>query len=116
MHEYPITQEIINIASKYALKDGCKKVCRISLVMGENCGYLADSIAMYFDIIAEGSPCDGAKLEFENIEAKLECKSCGKLFRRRPFEFSCPVPGCDGEGMPTEIGREFYIKSIEIEA
>lgn len=112
MHEYPITLEIIDIASRKARESGSRRVAEIRLVMGDNCGFLPESIEMYFDIIAEGGPCEGAKLAIERVEPKLRCRLCGDLFVRKPFEFSCPRPGCGGNGEPTEIGREFFISSI----
>jgi len=113
MHEYPVTMEIIRLAKEHAEENHAKNVKAINLVVGEFSGYLADSIKLYFDIHSEGTVCEGSTLLIENVKPKLKCTKCGKLFERKPFEFECPF--CKGEGEPTEIGREFYIKSIEIE-
>lgn len=112
MHEYPITKRIIEIADDFARKNNVDEVKKINLVVGDYCGYVASSIELYFDIIAEGSLCHNAKLNIERVKPKLKCNNCGKLFTRKPFSFECPV--CKGEGSPTEIGKEFYIKSIEV--
>ena len=109
MHEYPITQRIIEIAAEYA---GSSAIKKIVLVIGESSGILGESVKLYFDIIAEGTVCDKANLEIENVKSMLKCKKCGAIFERKPFSFDCI---CGGEGMPTEIGREFYIKHIEVE-
>ncbi len=112
MHEYPITKRIIEIAEEYAAKNGSDEVKAINLIVGDYSGYVASSIELYFDIIAEGSTCEKAKLNIERVVPKLKCSSCSALFERKPFSFECPT--CKGEGSPTEIGKEFYIKSIEI--
>lgn len=112
MHEYPITLRIIEVAGEYAKKNQADEVKVIHLVVGDYCGYVAGSIELYFELIAEGTSCEHAKLKIERVEPKLKCESCGKLFVRRPFEFTCPE--CGGEGRPTQIGQEFYIKSIEV--
>jgi hydrogenase nickel incorporation protein HypA/HybF len=112
MHEYPITQRIIEIADEYAVKYEAAEVKAINLIVGDYCGYVASSIELYFEIIAEGSRCRNAKLNIERVTPKLKCNSCGELFERKPFSFECPH--CGGEGSPTEYGKEFYIKSIEI--
>lgn len=109
MHEYPLTQKIINTAAEYAKG---ARVASIALVMGEMCGAAEESLRMYFDIIAEGTVCADAKLVVETIKPLLKCTACGALFARRPFTFACE---CGGEGRPTDIGREFYIKHIEVE-
>lgn len=112
MHEYPITLRIIEIAEEYAKKNQAEEVKQINLVVGDYSGYVASSIELYFEIIAEGSLCKHAKLNIERVIPKLKCNDCGKLFVRKPFSFQCPY--CSGEGSPTEIGKEFYIKSIEV--
>lgn len=112
MHEYPITKRIIEIADEFAKKDKAVKVKKINLIVGDYSGYVASSIELYFDIIAEGSLCENAELNITRVQPKLKCDNCGELFIRKPFSFQCPF--CDGEGSPTDIGKEFYIKSIEI--
>jgi len=113
MHEYPVAMEIVHTAEEEAKKNNAKSVSKINLVVGEFSGYLADSIKLYFDVLAKGTMCEKAELEIENIKPKLKCAICGELFERKPFEFECPK--CGGVGEPTEIGREFYVKSIEVE-
>jgi len=113
MHEYPITLRIIEIATEHARKHQAKKIKRISLVVGEKSGFLGESIQMYFDIASQGSLAEGAKLEIHTVKAKLRCPACEELFERKPYSFACPKCGQDGH--PTEIGKEFYIKDLEIE-
>lgn len=112
MHEYPITRRIIEIAGEYAEKHHAKEVKIINLVVGDTCGYAASSIELYFDLIAEGTPCEKARFHIERVVPRLKCSACGALFVRKPFTFECP--DCNGEGRPTDIGQEFYVKSIEI--
>lgn len=112
MHEYPITQRIIEIASEYAEKYHAKEVKAIHLVVGDTSGYVASSMELYFGLIAAGTSCEKAKLHIERVVPRLQCSTCSTLFVRKPFTFECPI--CKGEGRPTTIGQEFYIKSIEI--
>ena len=113
MHEYPITQQIIKIAENHAREAGSQKVTAVNLVVGDYSGFIGESIQMYFDIISEGTLCEGAKIHIERVKPKLQCRSCGAYFERKLFSIECPE--CGGEGGPTEIGKEFYIDTIEVE-
>lgn len=112
MHEYPITQQILKIAENSARENHAQKVVKISLVVGEMSGFIGDSIQMYFDIISKGTMAEGAALEIQYIKPKLKCERCGTYFERKRFSFECPE--CGHSGVPTEIGKEFYVKEIEI--
>jgi len=108
MHEYSIAQNILQTVIEHA--NGAK-VVQINLVIGESSGILGESLRMYFDIFAENTICEDAVVEIETVKPKLKCKICGTLFVRKPFTFECE---CGSEGEPTDIGREFYIKSITV--
>lgn len=112
MHEYPITLRIVEIANSQAA-EAHARVTGIDLVVGDDSGFIGESIQMYFDVIAEGTPCAGARLTIERVRPKLQCTACGAYFEREPFSFACPA--CGGDGRPTKIGKEFYVKSVELE-
>jgi hydrogenase nickel incorporation protein HypA/HybF len=113
MHELPITEQLIKMAEKHCRENDGSKVRKINLVCGDYSGFVPESIHMYFDIISEGTLCEGAEIEIKRIKPKLKCPACGELFERELFSFACPKCGTDGE--PTDIGKEFYIETIEIE-
>jgi len=113
MHEYPITQQIIKIASAHCNEAGFTRVTSIKLIVGDYSGFIGESIQMYFDIISKETACEGAEIEIIYVKPKLKCPACGEMFLRAPMSFACPVCGIDGE--PTEIGKEFYIESVEVE-
>ena len=104
-----LAQNIIETAVKHS---GGAKVKKIALTIGGASGVAGESIKMYFDIIAADTKCRDAVIEIENVAPMLECRSCGVFFKRRPFSFSCE---CGGDGRPTDIGTEFYVKHIEVE-
>ena len=113
MHEYPVTQQIIKIAEKHCAQANAGNVTKITLVVGDYSGVVGESIEMYFGIISEGTLCEGAEIEIERVEPKLKCPACGKLYKKKPMSFACPE--CETDGGPTEVGKEFYVKEIEVE-
>lgn len=113
MHEYPITQQLVKLAVESAKENKAARIIRIGLVVGEMTGFVGDSIKMYFDAIAEGTLAEGAKIDIRYVRPKLVCTKCGEYFERLKYTFKCPL--CEDQGVPTEVGKEFYIEEIEIE-
>ncbi|MCR5035436.1 MAG: hydrogenase maturation nickel metallochaperone HypA [Clostridia bacterium] len=113
MHELPITQQIVKIADQHCRENGGTRVIKVNMVIGDYSGYVGEAMQAYFDVITEGTLCEGASLSFVKVEPKLRCTKCGKLFKKQLLSFECPY--CGGEGEQSEIGKEFYIDTIEIE-
>ncbi|WP_010251154.1 hydrogenase maturation nickel metallochaperone HypA [Acetivibrio cellulolyticus] len=112
MHEYSITQQIVKIAEENAKSHGGVRIERIALVVGELSGFIGESIQMYFDILAKGTLAEGAQLDITYIKPQLKCTKCNTYFYRKRFSFECPE--CGGMGAPTDIGKAFYVKDIDI--
>lgn len=113
MHEYAVTKGLINIVLEEAHKANAEKVTEIHLVIGDLSTIIDDSVQMYFDIISQGTIAEGARLFFKRIAAEFQCKSCRHKYQKPKLGFDCPA--CGGLGVPTGVGKEFYIESIEVE-
>ena len=101
MHEYPVTLEIVRIAEKTAREKG-GLVKAIHLVVGEDSGFIGESIQMYFDVISEGTLCEGARLTIRDIKPKMRCDHCGALFERVS---PSPVPIAAAMALRQRSGR-----------
>jgi len=113
MHEYAVTQSMIAIAVEEARKAEAVKITEIRLVIGDLSTIIDESIQMYFDIISAGTIAEGAKLVFKRQTAEFMCRSCGNKFNKPQKGFDCPK--CGKLGVPTGVGKEFYIDSIEVD-
>lgn len=113
MHELSVTESIISIASEYAQKSEAKKVTDIHLVIGRLSSIVDDSVQFYWDFVAENTICQGAKLHFNRVAAKLQCQECD--FTYEITEMLTPCPKCGGFNTHIISGEEFYLESIEIE-
>jgi hydrogenase nickel incorporation protein HypA/HybF len=112
VHEYGVTKRIVNIAVDAAVKQGAAKISRINLVIGEQSGFVGDSIQMYFNMLSKGTLAEGAELAIKYVKPRLICPHCGASFEKQPQSFDCPK--CAAQGEPSPIGKEFYVDSIEV--
>ncbi len=86
-------------------------VAKITIVLGELSSVMDESVQMYFELLAEGTPCEGARLVFEHKPAMLRCTACGHEFPHGR-NFSCLR--CGGESVLIKgTGQEMYIRSID---
>lgn len=113
MHEHHEACHIIEHALEAAKERNHSKVVRINLVIGENSGYSPEAVKMNFELVSEGTICENAEICVREVKAVLKCPNCGEMFPRKPFHYECPH--CNTEGIPTDIGKEMAIDSIETE-
>jgi len=80
MHELSVTENILEIASRHAIKANAHSISDIHIVIGQLSSIIDDSVEFYWDIISEGTICKGARLHFSRIPARLECLDCGNTY------------------------------------
>ncbi len=110
MHELSLSGAIINTAVKHA---GGRAVTLISLRVGRLRQVVPDTLEFYFEFVARGTLCEGARLEQELIEARLRCRSCEEAWDIEIPAFRCPA--CGGSDVEVASGDEFEVQSIEVE-
>jgi len=104
MHELPVTQNILEIAIRHA------KAANASRIMSS---IVDDSIQFYWDIISSDTIAEGAKLNFNRINAEFECKVCGERYKLQGNELVCP--DCGSLQIDIIAGKEFFLESIDVE-
>lgn len=113
MHEHHEAVHIIEHAIEEAKERGANKVTKINLVIGESSGFSPEAVKLNFELASEGTICEGAEIAVKHVKTMLRCPNCNELFARRPFHFECPHCGTDG--VPSEVGKEMAIESVETE-
>jgi len=112
MHELAVTESILEIATTHASQAQATRVTDIYLVIGKLSSIIDDSIQFYWDMISQGTLCEGATLHFERIPARLSCQDCGSEYTLdRELE---PCPQCSSSRVRVLTGEEFHLDSIEI--
>jgi len=114
MHELAITQRIAEIAIRHAEENNAAHITDLYLVLGDLSSVVDDSVQFYWDIVTEGTLCEGATLHFKRIPAKLRCRECGHSYTLSDGKLSF-CPQCESANVEVFQGKEFRLESIEIE-
>lgn len=113
MHEMAVTEGILKIALKHAEQAQAVRVTDLRLVIGQLSSIVDDSVQFYWDIISQGTLCEGARLHFERVPAKLICLDCGTAYTLAGELTDCPE--CGSIQVKVTSGEEFRFDSIDIE-
>jgi len=113
MHEFAITQSMLDLVLEQAKKAGAREVGKINLIIGEMCGVVEEPVRFYFGFLSKGTIAERATLSFTMVPATARCRRCGKVFELGEFEWACP--DCGGDGLEITGGKELCVESIEVE-
>ena len=113
MHEFAITQSMLDLVLEQAEKSGAREVGKINLVIGEMCGVVGESVQFYFNFLNKGTIAEGATLSFTMVPTTARCRHCGKVFELGEFDWACP--DCGGSSLEITGGKELWVESIEVE-
>ena len=110
MHELALSGAVLNTALNHA---DDRRVSLVSLRIGRLRQVVPDSLEFYFELVARGTLCEGARLEQELIAASLRCEPCNHEWEIEIPAFRCPL--CGGSEVVVSSGDEFEVESIEVE-
>ncbi len=113
MHELSVTENILEIAVRYAKQNEATRVTDLYLVIGRLSSIVDDSVQFYWDLISNDTLCAGSTLHFERVPAKLTCLECGSEYTLDGELIPCPT--CGSAKVQVTTGEQFYLDSIEIE-
>lgn len=108
MHEMAITQSVIDAVCEHAAG---RAVHSVTVEVGALCAVVPDAMQFCFELAAEGTVAEGARLVIEQILGTAECRSCGA-----EFGLVDPIVLCRCGSADVEIlsGRDLRIRSMEV--
>ena len=113
MHEYSITNSILEILNKIVKEKKIKKVNKINFEITPLSQIDTDSVEFYFNFLAKDNiVLKNAKLKFKKCKIKIECKRCKKNFEINSFDIKCPV--CLSKEVKLIDTDDIKITSIEV--
>ncbi|MGO9237479.1 MAG: hydrogenase maturation nickel metallochaperone HypA [Methylocella sp.] len=110
MHELALIQSVVEMVSEHA-QGRC--VRRVKLEIGKFTCVAPDAMRFCFDVVATGTPLDGARLEIVEIEALARCRGCGETFVQQTLWSYCP---CGERDYARLSGHELQVKEYELDA
>jgi hydrogenase nickel incorporation protein HypA/HybF len=110
VHELSLSSAIVATVEKHA---GGRRVTLVTLDVGRLRQVVPQTLAFYFDFVARGTVCEGARLEQRLLDARLRCAGCAIEWGIDVPAFRCP--SCAGSDIVVVTGNEFQVESIEVE-
>jgi hydrogenase nickel incorporation protein HypA/HybF len=111
MHELSLSSAIVNTVVKHAAG---RPVSVVTMRVGALRQVVPDTLEFYFGFVAEGTVCEGARLDQELVPARLRCACCEREWEIEVPVFMCPECGPSGR-VEVARGDEFEVESIEVE-
>ena len=105
-----IAESIVRIAGQHA---NGRQVTKVYLKVGHLRQVVPSALTFGFEIVAQGTPIEGAELALEQIPASGKCRSCGAGSQLPGFPLQCRE--CGGFDLEIIEGEELYVESLEME-
>jgi hydrogenase nickel incorporation protein HypA/HybF len=110
MHELAIAESVVRIASDHARG---RRVTAVQVAAGHLRQIVPDALAFAFELVALGTPVEGARLELREVPAQVRCRACGADTQQAGFPLACR--GCGGFDVEVIAGEELLVEELEIE-
>jgi hydrogenase nickel incorporation protein HypA/HybF len=110
MHELSLAESVVAIASRHAAG---RPVARVELRVGHLRQVVPAALEFAFELVAQGTPLEGAELLIEDVPAAGRCRSCGTESELPGFPLACA--GCGGLDLELLRGEELLVEALELE-
>lgn len=108
MHELAIAASVVEAV---LAKTGDQLVRVVRLRVGQLSGVLPDALAFSFEVAADGTTLQGARLLIEQPAGRLRCRQCHGETGRDDLILLCDCGSADVEVI---AGRELSILDVEV--
>lgn len=108
VHELAITQSLVDAVCEHT--DGAPIVA-VNVRVGRLSGVVPDAMRFCFELITEGTPLQGARLEIEEPAGRARCRTCRDEFALPDLILLCP---CGSADVDVLSGRELAVSSVEV--
>jgi hydrogenase nickel incorporation protein HypA/HybF len=110
VHELSIAESVVRIASDHAAG---RRVSRVDVKVGHLRQVVPSALEFAFELVAPGTPVEGARLAIEQVPAEGICRSCGARSVMSEFPLRCSR--CGDLDLDVIRGEELFVDSLELE-
>ena len=114
MHELSIVDGIIRSVETQKKKHDFARVKSIEIACGKYSCLSEESLQFYFEIAAQSSFMEGARLNIVRSPDMYRCMDCNAEFSGGGEE-GAACPSCGSREIINEIDHSVYIRSLEVE-
>jgi hydrogenase nickel incorporation protein HypA/HybF len=113
MHELSIALSLVDAACEKAAELGGVRVDVLHVRIGALAGVMREALEFSFDLAAQGSAIEGAKLMIEDVPITVWCPACCENRLLVSIQhFQCPV--CETPTPQVVGGRELELATLEV--
>ncbi len=113
MHELSIAISLVELACEEADRLGRVHVDALHLRLGPLSGVVKEALAFSFEIAAQGTAVEGARLDIEDVPVTAFCPRC-KAERTLDASLCLRCPVCEGALTEVRHGREMELTALEV--
>lgn len=110
MHEFTLAEALLRAALEVAKAHGNPSVEKVRVRWGRMRQVVPDLLAFAFQALAQGTPAEGATLEWEEEPIQVRCRQCQAVFEAEDWFWACPR--CGAPGGEVLAGDEFLLESV----
>jgi hydrogenase nickel incorporation protein HypA/HybF len=111
MHELSLAESIVDIAVRHA--GGRGRVVRVEVAVGHLRQVVPSALSFAFELVAQGTPVEGAELVLEEVPGAGLCGTCGAESRLDGFPLNCRT--CGSSDVEIVAGEELLVESLDME-
>ncbi|MBX3177460.1 MAG: hydrogenase maturation nickel metallochaperone HypA [Candidatus Hydrogenedentes bacterium] len=112
MHEFSLAERILECALEVSGEHGGAAIERVVLEIGALRAVVPESLKFAFEAASMETAAEGALLEWREIPAEVECRSCLETYCPQDIVWCCP--GCGATGGRAVRGDELIITSVSL--
>lgn len=110
MHELSLAASIVDIAAAHA---GERRVSAVYVKIGYLRQVVPTALTFGFELVAQGTVAEGARLEIESVPVEARCRRC--LSGTRPESFPLLCGSCGSADLEILAGEELAVEYLDLE-